>query len=202
MFKISGSTEPLTRPGEGIVGVDGDSRARRDASKLDRSELDGDEVDGGEVEVDEVEKKVQKTTKSKNLSKFKKAVGPLDFLTPGAKLAFTVLRQAFLKAPILHHFNPERHIRIETDVSGYAIGRVLSQLTSDNLGQWYPMAFFFRKMISVETRYETHDGELLAIVEDFKTWRHYLKGSQHEVLVLTDHNNLRRFMDMKSLSSR
>ena len=57
-------------------------------------------------------------------------------------------------------------------------------------------------MILAETRYETHDGELLAIVEAFKTWRHYLEGSQHEVLVLTDHNNLRRFMETKNLSSR
>ena len=57
-------------------------------------------------------------------------------------------------------------------------------------------------MIPAETRYETHDGELLAIVEAFKTWRHYLEGCKHEVLVLTDHNNLRRFMDTKSLSSR
>ena len=57
-------------------------------------------------------------------------------------------------------------------------------------------------MISAETRYETHNGELLAIVEAFKTWRHYLEGCKHEVLVLTDHNNLCRFMDTKSLSSR
>ena len=57
-------------------------------------------------------------------------------------------------------------------------------------------------MIPTETRYETHDGELLAIVEAFKTWRHYLEGSQHEVLVFTDHNNLRRLMETNSLSSR
>ena len=31
---------------------------------------------------------------------------------------------------------------------------------------------------------------------------HYLKESQHEVLVLTDHNNLRQFMETKSLSSK
>ena len=135
------------------------------------------EVDGGEVEVDEVGKKVQKLSKSKNLPKSKKRVRSSDFLTPRAKLAFTELRQAFLKAPILHHFDPERHIRIETDASGYAIGGVLSQLTSDDSGRWHPVAFFSRKMIPAETRYETHDGELLAIVEAFKTWRHYLEGS-------------------------
>ena len=56
-------------------------------------------------------------------------------------------------------------------------------------------------MIPAETRYETHDNELLAIVEAFKTWSHYLEGCKHEVLVLTNHKNLRRFMDTKSLSS-
>ena len=57
-------------------------------------------------------------------------------------------------------------------------------------------------MILAEIRYKTHDGELLAIVKAFKMWRHYLEGCKHKVLVLTDHNNLRRFMDTKSLSSR
>ncbi len=124
------------------------------------------------------------------------------FLIADARRAFTDLRQAFIEAPILNHFDPEHHIRIETDTSGYAIGGILSQLTSDNSGQWHPVAFFSRKIILPETWCETHNGELLAIVEAFKTWRHYLKGCKHEVLVLTDHNNLQRFMDTKNLSSR
>ena len=57
-------------------------------------------------------------------------------------------------------------------------------------------------MIPVETWYETHDGELLAIVEAFKTWKHYLEGCKHEVLVLINHNNLQCFMDTKILSSK
>ena len=118
-------------------GVGGDSRARRDG--IDGNEMDDVEVDGGEVEVDEGGKKGRKTSKSKKLSKSKTVRS--DFLTPGAKLAFIELRQAFLKAPILHHFDPERHIRIETDASGYAIGGVLSQLISDDSGRWHPVAF-------------------------------------------------------------
>ena len=140
--------------------------------------------------------------KSKKLTKSKKAVRSSDFLTPRAKLAFTKLRQVFLKAPILHYFDLKLHIRIEIDVSSYAIGEVFSQLTLDNLGQWYPVAFFSHKMIIAKTRYEMHNSKLLAIVEVLKTWRHYLENSQHEVLVLTNHNNLRRFMDTKSLSSK
>ena len=57
-------------------------------------------------------------------------------------------------------------------------------------------------MIPTETWYETHDGELLTIVEAFKMWRHYLEDCKHEVLILTDHNNFRRFIDTKSLNSR
>ena len=155
-------------PRKGGIGVGGDSRARHGGSKIDGNGMDNVEVDGGEVEVDEIGKKGRKTSKSKNLSKSKKMVVS-NFLTPGAKLAFTKLKQAFLKAPILKHFDLEHHIRIETDTLGYTIGRVLGQLTSDDLGQWHPVAFFSYKMILAEIRYKMHDGEVLAIVEAFKT---------------------------------
>ena len=57
-------------------------------------------------------------------------------------------------------------------------------------------------MIPIKTRYKTLDNKLLAIVEAFKIWRHYLKGCKHEILVFMDHNNLWRFLDTKSLSSK
>ena len=128
--------------------------------------------------------------------------GAIGYLTPSAKRAFTQLRQAFTKAPILQHFDLECYIWIETDASGYAIGGVLSQLTLNNLGQWYLIVFYSQKIIPVETQYKTHDGKLFAIVEAFKTWRHYLEDCKHKVFLLTNHNNLHQFMDTKSLSSR
>ena len=57
-------------------------------------------------------------------------------------------------------------------------------------------------MIPAKTQYKTYEGELLAIVEAFKTWRHYLEGCKHKVLILINHNNLCCFMDMKSLTFR
>ena len=74
-------------------------------------------------------------------------------------------------------------------------------MTSER-SQWYPVAYYLRKRIPAKIRYETHDAELLAIVKAFKNWRHYLEGCQYEVVVLTNYNNLRQFMDTKSLSSR
>ena len=157
-----GSTKSTTRLKEGIVGVGSNSRSGCDGSKLDGSKFDGsevddskvddskvddnevddNEVDDGEVddgEVDsgkvdnEIGKKGQKTSKSKKLFKSKKTLRS-DFLTSKAKLAFTKLRQAFVKAPILYHFNPKYYIWVEKDISGYAIGRVLRQLTLDDSG--------------------------------------------------------------------
>jgi hypothetical protein len=43
---------------------------------------------------------------------------------------------------------------------------------------------------------------MLAIVECFKTWRHYLEGAPHTVRVLSDHSNLRGFMGVKQLNGR
>ena len=74
--------------------------------------------------------KSKKPSKSGNSPNFDaKEAGP-SFLTPEARSAFNRLRLAFTEAPILRHFDPECHIRIETDASGYAIGGVLSQLAS------------------------------------------------------------------------
>ncbi len=67
-----------------------------------------------------------KSKKSKSKANFAKANSGTDFLIPGAKEAFIHLQKAFTKALILRHFDPECHIRIETDALGYAIGGVLS----------------------------------------------------------------------------
>ena len=152
------------------------------------------------------------SSKSGNSPNFGATETEPSFLTPEARSAFNRLWLAFTEAPIFQHFDPECHIWIKTDASGYAIGSVLSQLasgtssdgvvTKTDLGQWHPVAFFSRKMITAETQYKTHDGELLAIIKALKTWCHYLKSCKHKVLVLTDHNNFRCFMNTKSLSSR
>ena len=74
--------------------------------------------------------KSKKPSKSGNLPNFDaKEAGP-SFLTPEARSAFNRLRLAFTEAPILRHFDPECHIWIKTDASGYTIGGVLSQLAS------------------------------------------------------------------------
>jgi hypothetical protein len=50
--------------------------------------------------------------------------------------------------------------------------------------------------------YETHDQKLLIIVECFKHWKHYLKKNYHTMKVFIDHNNLKDFMNVKTLNER
>jgi hypothetical protein len=118
-----------------------------------------------------------------------------------AEKAFQSLCGTFAKAPMLEHFNPELCIQVETDASQFAVAGILSQL-KPSTGHWHPIAFWLRKMAPAEQNYKTYDQELLAIVNSFKHWHHYLKGSAHAIEVLTDHNNLKGFMKVKELKGR
>ncbi len=74
-----------------------------------------------------------KLTKSKKLdllrANFTKVnFSKTDFLTLEANKAFLHLQKTFTKALI---FRSEYHIWIETDILGYAIGGILSQMTLD-----------------------------------------------------------------------
>ena len=117
----------LIEPKKGDVGVYNGNKARRN-----KSQLNGSKVDIGKVGDNEVGKKVQQTSKSKNLSKSKKTVESY-FFTSKARLVFIKLRQTFVKALILYYFDSKHYIRVKMDILGYGIGRILSFLTSDNL---------------------------------------------------------------------
>lgn len=75
--------------------------------------------------------------------KSKKTVSSLNFFIIKAKLVFTKLKQVFIKALILYHFNFKCYIRIEINALGL-INRVLSQLILDHLGQWHLVVFFLK----------------------------------------------------------
>jgi hypothetical protein len=114
--------------------------------------------------------------------------------------AFKSLKAAFLKPPLLAHFDHALQTRIETDASVFALGAILSQKGADS--HWHPVAFHSRKFKGTELNYSTHDQELLAIVEACKIWRHFLHGSKQQVEVLTDHRNLIWFKPLRPVLGR
>lgn len=114
--------------------------------------------------------------------------------------AFRLLREAFTQAPLLRHFDPASHIRLETDASDFAISGIISQ--PSERGQYHPVAFWSRKLKGPELVYGTHDKEMMAIIESFKHWRQYLQGSSQTIEVLSDHENLQVFMKQPKLNGR
>ena len=85
---------------------------------------DNNEVVGGGKANKTIKNSSRKSIRMPNIG----AIREPNFLTPDAKKTFNHLWLAFIKAPILQHFDLESHIRIEINASGYTIGGVLSQL--------------------------------------------------------------------------
>ena len=58
------------------------------------------------------------------------------------------------------------------------------------------------KFDAAEINYEIHDKELLAIVDSFVQWRHFLEGSPYQVIIFSDHKNLSYFQNARVLNRR
>ncbi|CDO69552.1 hypothetical protein BN946_scf185038.g3 [Trametes cinnabarina] len=112
--------------------------------------------------------------------------------------SFNALKKTFTSTLILHHWEPDHQITIETDTSDYTITGILLITTESR--ELHPIVFHSRTLSRAELNYDTHDKELLAIFECFKTWRHYLEGSRTPIDVVTDHKNLEYFSTMKLLT--
>ncbi len=79
--------------------------------------------------------------------------------TPAMKQSFVELCNAFTKAPVLAHFDPDKSICLETDASGFTITGIISQQQDEvrggaegtvhgakgkrsaSKGHWHPVAF-------------------------------------------------------------
>jgi transposase InsO family protein len=125
-----------------------------------------------------------------------------------ASEAFRKLRDSFTTAPVLRHFDPASPCMVITDASDAAYAGILlqphdgSKTQHKSQNHWHPVAYYSQSFHGSTRNYEVHDKELMAIVECFREWRHYLEGAQHAVRVVTDHNNLRYFMTTKALNGR
>src|SRR5690349_12653213 len=82
--------------------------------------------------------------------------------TPKEHLAFTTLKDALTKAPILAHFDNDAPTELRTDACGYGIGGVCVQYQKEGPR---PLAYYSRKLNAAERNYPTHQQECLAVVE-------------------------------------
>ena len=50
-----------------------------------------------------------------------------------------------------------------------------------------PSPLFQKPFLQLNKNYEIYDRELLAIIRALEEWRHYIQGSAHTTVILSDH---------------
>ena len=123
-----------------------------------------------------------------------------DLWTEKHTEAFERLKVALTTAPVtvLPQTGSSARFVLATDASKFAIGAVLMQDQGNGL---QPVSFMARRLHDAETRYSTHDQELLAVVKAVEYFRHYLDGCER-FTVVTDHATLTHFLTQTKLTSR
>ena len=81
-------------------------------------------------------------------------------------MAFNILKEIFTFDIILHYYNSNHKIVIETDVSDYVSEGILSQYNEDEV--LHSVAYFSKKYNSAECNYKIYDKEFMIIVHAFE----------------------------------
>ena len=119
---------------------------------------------------------------------------PFKWITE-CQSAFNALKKAFMFNVILHHYNLNLKIIVETDASDYVSEGILSQYEKNDI--LHLIAYFSKKHNSAECNYEIYNKELMIIIYIFKEWCSELKDSIYSINVITDYKNLEYFIFIK-----
>ena len=114
------------------------------------------------------------------------------------EIAFSKIKKAFLKQPVLTFPNHTKPFFVMTNTSLTTSGGVLMQ--KDTNGDLHPCAYFSKVFAPAERNYDIYDHELLVVIHALSEWRQYLTGTNHPVTILTDHKNLTYFKKPQCLS--
>ena len=119
---------------------------------------------------------------------------------PACSTAFTGLRDALVQAPILFFPTEDGDYILDTDVSNFGLGGVLSQI-QDNVER--VIAYCSRALRPSQRKYCTTKREILAAVSMCIQFRSYLRGAKFTLR--TDHKSLvwlHRFKDTEGMMAR
>ena len=106
----------------------------------------------------------------------------------------------FIKELVLATLDLDKKVRIEVDVSDYAMGSILFMEYKDR--KWRPVAFLLKSLNETEKNYEIYDKEILAVIRGLENWRHLLEGVKFKFEVCNNHKNLEYFMKAQKLNRR
>jgi hypothetical protein len=105
--------------------------------------------------------------------------------------SFDQLKKRFTEELVLMMPDHSKPFQIQVDSLLFATGGILTQM--DTNGDRHPCTYLSKSLTKEQRNHDTGDRELLAIIQALKKWRHYIQGSGHTTIVLSDHDNLRHF---------
>ena len=77
--------------------------------------------------------------------------------------AFEELKERFTTEPVLVTPDLDKEMRVEVDVSDFAMGGVLSMKCEDE--RWRPVAYISKSLNESKRNYEIHNKKMLAIIQ-------------------------------------
>ena len=112
---------------------------------------------------------------------------------PDQEAAFSRLKTALLKAPVVHQPDMDKAFHVSTDASQHGVGAVLYQVVN---GEKKYVLFTLKALKKGQRNYSATKRELLAIVYTLKRWEPFLAGTKFSVE--TDHKALSFLHNVKS----
>ena len=113
--------------------------------------------------------------------------------------AFDNIKLAFKTNPILRLPDFDKPFILHTDSCDHSLGGALLQAHGEHL---LPCAYHSRSFNGAEMNYNVRDQEGLALVDTFKKFSHYLRGSRFTCVCNTDHESLKYLNNDKPLEGR
>jgi hypothetical protein len=122
------------------------------------------------------------------------------------------LKTCMCRAPVLMQPDFSRKFYVQTDVSGYGMGAVLSQeggpdtlttmLDQHKKPVLHPIAYYSATFMPTQCNYDVYDRELLAIMMALDHWRQYLGWTKVLFMIMMDHANLQYWKSPQNLTHR
>lgn len=131
-----------------------------------------------------IAKPIHETIKSKQVFEW----------TEAAQQAMDTLKVKLTSPPLLVHYDQNGQPIVRCDASGFGLGAVLMQKSSEPSKNGV-VAYTSRTLSQSERNYATTHKECLAVIHAVKQWRHYLYGKHF--LIITDHHALCWLMKTK-----
>lgn len=107
--------------------------------------------------------------------------------------SFAALKKALSTTPVVAIADPNLPYEVMTDASDLAIGAVLKQ-------QGCVIAFTSHKLSAIQRRYPIYDKDFLAIIQAYRTWKHYLLGV--DSVVKMGHHSLKYIFTQPVINAR